>query len=103
MKPLINICSESFILLAGEVHNSNSSSIEVMELIWQKARKLNLNTLFLPITWELLEPEEGKFDFSIVDQLIEQARKYELHIGFLWFGGNKESGRTGFWSIDAAY
>lgn len=91
MKPLINIRSESFILLAGEVHNSNSSSVEVMEPIWQKARKLNLNTLFLPITWELLEPEEGKFDFSMVDQLIEQARKYEMHIGFLWFGAWKNA------------
>lgn len=91
MKQVINIHSESFILLAGEVHNSNSSSVEVMEPIWQKARKLNLNTLFLPITWELLEPEEGKFDFSMVDQLIEQARKYEMHIGFLWFGAWKNA------------
>lgn len=91
MNSLININSEAFIMLAGEVHNSNSSSTEVMEPIWQKAKKLNLNTLFLPVTWELLEPEEGKFDFQLVDNLINQARKYEMHIGFLWFGAWKNA------------
>ena len=91
MQTLINVHSEPFIMLAGEVHNSNSSSTEVMEPIWQKARNLNMNTLFLPVTWELLEPEEGKFDFGLVDGLIEQARKYEMHIGFLWFGAWKNA------------
>lgn len=91
MQSIINIHSEPFIMLAGEVHNSNSSSTEVMEPIWQKAKNLNMNTLLLPVTWELLEPEEGKFDFSLVDGLIEQARKYEMHIGFLWFGAWKNA------------
>jgi len=91
MQTIINIQSEPFILLAGEVHNSNSSSTEVMELIWKKAKNLNMNTLLLPVTWELLEPEEGKFDFGLVEGLIEQARKYEMHIGFLWFGAWKNA------------
>lgn len=91
MQSVINIHSEPFIILAGEVHNSNSSSTEVMEPIWQKAKNLNMNTLLLPVTWELLEPEEGKFDFGLVDGLIGQARKYEMHIGFLWFGAWKNA------------
>ena len=78
MQSVINIHSEPFFMLAGEVHNSNSSSTEVMEPIWQKAKDLNLNTLFLPVTWEMLEPEEGKFDFLLVDGLIGQARKYDI-------------------------
>ena len=91
MQSIISIHSEPFIMLAGEVHNSNSSSPEVMEPIWQKARNLNMNTLLLPVTWELLEPEEGKFDFGLVDGLIEQARKHDMHIGFLWFGAWKNA------------
>ena len=91
MQSVINIHSEPFFMLAGEVHNSNSSSTEVMEPIWQKAKDLNLNTLFLPVTWEMLEPEEGKFDFLLVDGLIGQARKYDMHIGFLWFGAWKNA------------
>ena len=80
-----------YIMLAGEVHNSSSSSLEFMEEIWQKAVRLNMNTLLLPITWELLEPEEGKFDFTLTDGLIAQARRYHMHIVFLWFGAWKNA------------
>ena len=61
---VLTVNSKPYIMLAGEVHNSNSSSTEAMEPIWQKAKKLNMNTLLLPVTWEMLEPEEGQFEFS---------------------------------------
>ena len=38
----ITVNGEPFLLLAGEVHNSNASSVEAMEPIWQKARELHL-------------------------------------------------------------
>ena len=76
MQSIIQVNSEPFIMLAGEVHNSNSSSVEVMEPIWQKAENLGMNTLLLPVTWEMLEPAEGEFDFTLVDGLIRQARGY---------------------------
>ena len=84
--------SNPYIMLAGEVHNSNSSSTEAMEPIWQKAKKLNMNTLLLPVTWEMLEPEEGQFEFRLVDGLIAQARECEMHIVFLWFGNSMVEG-----------
>jgi hypothetical protein len=40
----------------------------------------------LPIAWETIEPEEGKFDFSYVDGLLEGARKNNLKLVVLWFG-----------------
>ena len=43
------------------------------------------------IYWELLEPEEGKFDFQLVDDLILEARKHNLKLVFLWFGEWKNS------------
>jgi beta-galactosidase GanA len=39
----------------------------------------------------LTEPEEGKFDFSLVDKLIEQARRNNMRLVPLWFGSWKNS------------
>ena len=75
-----------FIAIAGEVHNSSSSSAEYMESVWKRAEELGLNTLLLPVTWELMEPVEGQFSFELVDTLIEQARSFQMKIIFLWFG-----------------
>ena len=91
MRSIINVNGEPFIMLSGEVHNSNASSTEVMEPIWEKAKQLCLNSVLLPITWEMLEPVEGEFDFSLVDGLIQQARGYGMRIGFLWFGAWKNA------------
>ncbi len=100
MQPHIEKCNgthrlivkgEPFIMLAGEVHNSNASSPEYMQQVWDKAQALGMNTLLLPISWELTEPEEGVFDFTLADGLIAQARERGMKIGFLWFGAWKNA------------
>ncbi len=78
-----------FLMRAGEVHNSSASSVSWMERAWDKASSIGLNTLLVPITWELVEPSEGVFDFSGVDALIDQARERGGHLVVLWFGAWK--------------
>ncbi|MEM2740086.1 MAG: DUF5597 domain-containing protein, partial [Candidatus Bathyarchaeia archaeon] len=85
VKQLI-VDGKPFIILGGEVHNSSSSSLAYMEPIWPRLVSLGLNTVLLPITWELIEPKEGCFDFRLVDGLIEEARRHGLKVIFLWFG-----------------
>lgn len=80
-----------YIMLAGEVGNSNSSSVEYMEGVWQTAEQLGMNTLLLPITWDQVEPEEGQFDFSLLDGLVLQARGKGKHLVLLWFGSWKNA------------
>ncbi|MBN2105534.1 DUF5597 domain-containing protein [bacterium] len=80
-----------FLMIAGELGNSTASSIEAMQPVWPKLVQLNLNTFLAPVYWELLEPEENQFDFSLVDGLIEEARKHDLHLVLLWFGSWKNS------------
>lgn len=80
-----------FLILGGELHNSSSSSIEYMKPIWPELRAINVNTVVTPVSWELIEPQEGKFDFTIVDGLIRGARENHLHLVFLWFGSWKNS------------
>lgn len=80
-----------FLLLAGELGNSTSSSLEYMQPIWPKLAALNLNTVLVPVYWELIEPSEGKFDFTLVDGLLREARKHKLRLVPLWFASWKNS------------
>lgn len=78
-----------FVVLGGELHNSSASSLAYMEPIWPRMVGLNLNTVLAVVSWELLEPEEGRFDFTLVDGLLEGARKHDLRLVLLWFGSWK--------------
>ena len=83
-----------WIAIAGEAHNSSASDAVYMSGIWEKAEELGLNTLLLPVSWELIEPEENRFEFTLVDELIMQARNAGMHIIFLWFGTWKNAQST---------
>lgn len=78
-----------FLMLAGELHNSSSSSLDYMKPIWPKLATMNLNTVLTPLSWELIEPEEGKYDFALVDGLLAQARENHERIVFLWLASWK--------------
>ncbi len=79
------------LMLAGETGNSSASGVKYMDWIWPKVVKMHLNTLVVPVYWELIEPKEGEFDFSSVDSTIYAARRYDLKLVFLWFGTWKNS------------
>jgi hypothetical protein len=77
---------QPFIMLAGELHNSSASSSEYMKPIWKKLAGMNLNTVIGTVSWELLEPHEGRFDFALVDDQIRQARANHMRLVLIWFG-----------------
>jgi len=83
-----------FIMLAGELHNSSASSLEYMKPVWNKLTELHLNTVVSTVSWELVEPAEGKFDFSLVDAQIHEAQKRNIHIVLIWFGAWKNGDST---------
>ena len=80
-----------FLMLGGELGNSTASSLQDMEGACLLLQRMNLNTMLVPAYWELIEPEEGKYDFSLIDGIIHLARQHELKIVFLWFGSWKNS------------
>jgi hypothetical protein len=83
-----------FLMLGGELHNSSAGGFEYMRPIWEKMADANLNTVIGTASWELVEPEEGKFDFALVDSMILGARKEGLKLVLIWFGSWKNGAST---------
>lgn len=78
-----------FLMRAAELQNSSMTSAEYMDTVWQKLADMNINTILGCVTWEMIEPVEGTFDFEELDKVILGARKYGLHLVLLWFGSFK--------------
>lgn len=74
-----------YLILGGQIHNSSAWPSELPQ-VWQSMAALHANTVAAPVYWEQFEPEEGRFDYSNVDQLVEGARAHNLHLIVLWFG-----------------
>jgi beta-galactosidase GanA len=82
------------LLLAGELGNSSASSAAYMAPHWPRLKAMGLNTVLAPVSWELIEPIEGHFDWTSVDSLIGAARANDLKLVLLWFGAWKNSMST---------
>ncbi len=80
-----------FLPLGGEFYNSSTSSRKHMnEYVWPGLRRFqNANTYLAPVIWHQIEPQEGVYDFNVLDDLIEDARREKAHLILLWFGTYK--------------
>ena len=73
-----------YLMLGAQVSNS-SGWPEKLQALWPMAAAMHVNTLEVPVYWEQLEPREGKFDDSVVDNVVEQARAHHVRLILLWF------------------
>ena len=64
-----------FLALAGELSNSSATSVAYMRPIWPKLKAAGLNTVIAGVSWNQIEPREGKFDFSELDGILRDARE----------------------------
>ena len=84
-----------FYARSGEIHNSSASSLEYMDArVWPALRNMNMNCVVAPIYWECVEPQEGVFDFTLIDGLLSQARRENVRLVLLWFGLWKNAAST---------
>ncbi len=90
----MTVNGQPMLLLAGELGNSSSSSEAYLADVWPGLKALNYNTILAAVTWELIEPEEGRYDFSSVEHLIRNAREYDMKLVLLWFGSWKNAAST---------
>ncbi|NJC08418.1 DUF5597 domain-containing protein [Polymorphobacter fuscus] len=82
------------LILGGELGNSSASSAAYMAPHWPRLKAMHLNTVLAPVAWELIEPREGQYDWSSVDQMVKAARANDLKLVILWFGAWKNSMST---------
>lgn len=75
---------EPFLILGVQANNSANYPAALKD-VWPTLEKMHANTLSIPVAWEQIEPEEGRFDFSYVDYLVKEARKRDLRLNLLWF------------------
>jgi beta-galactosidase GanA len=80
-----------FLMLGAQVHNS-SNYPAMLPLVWPTVAALHANTVEVPIAWEQVEPVEGRFDFSFLDQLVREARAHDVRVVLLWFATWKNTG-----------
>ncbi|KAL1610476.1 hypothetical protein SLS60_002144 [Paraconiothyrium brasiliense] len=83
-----------FLIRGAELQNSSLSSAEYMSEVWPKMAATNINTVLGAVTWVVVEPEEGKFDFEELDNVIVGAREHGIHLVLLWFGSWKNGRST---------
>jgi hypothetical protein len=78
-----------YLARAGEVSNSAASSVEYMAPLWRNFVESKLNTVLASVSWAQIEPQEGKFDFSVLDGILRDARSHKLRLVLLWFASYK--------------
>ena len=80
-----------FLMLGAQANNS-SNDASVLPQVWDTIERLHANTLEMPVSWEQVEPVEGRFDFTFLDTLLAQARTRNIRLVLLWFGTWKNGG-----------
>ncbi len=78
-----------WLVLGCELGNSTASSHTYMQSVWPKLKASGVNTVLAVVSWEQMEPVEGQFDFTVIDNLLADARANNLKLALLWFGSWK--------------
>ena len=86
IRRVFTVDGRPFFPLGGQVHNSSGYNLAALDTAWRALEALDANTVEIPVYWEQVEPVEGRFDFSVLDDLLQGAREHGLKLMLLWFG-----------------
>jgi hypothetical protein len=77
--PTLRVDGQPFPRLGIQLNNSDGLPDEMRRLALAIARS-HAHTLMAPVDWETVEPVEGRFDWSVVDELIAEARRQQVRL-----------------------
>jgi hypothetical protein len=80
-----SVQGRGFLSFGAQAHNSSVYVDEDLEHAFLASRKLGCNTLAVPMPWELVEPEEGRFDLSRLRYVVDRGRYWGQRLVILWF------------------
>ncbi len=78
-------------MLGGELGNSSAGTAAQADTILPRLAGLHFNTVLMPVAWDEIEPQEGRFDFSVLDHWVDVAQEQHVHLVLLWFGSWKNA------------
>lgn len=70
----------------GQCMNSSVINPADRAVFWKALAAIHGNTAEIPVFWETVEPEENKFDFTLVGEVIREAREQKKKLILAWFG-----------------
>jgi hypothetical protein len=85
VRRVFKVNGKPFFPIGGQSASSSAYNDSESEPAFKAVKVLHGNTLLTDVYWEQVEPEEGKFDFTSVDNLLAMARRYGIKLILLWF------------------
>lgn len=83
---IFSVQGKDFFPLGMQCCNSSAYGPKELERFWDCAKEAGINTVEIPIYWEMFEPREDIFEYTMVDHCVKEADRRNLKIIFLWFG-----------------
>ena len=92
-------------ILGGELSNSAATSVADIDEVMPRMKALGLNTVLVPAYWELMEPVEGKFNFTLIDRTIDGEVRFHTHRSYYRRGtaGAVARGVPLVWCVEEFY
>ena len=75
-----------YLALGGELYNSTSSDPRCFRPVFAELATAGVGTVIATVSWEHIEPVEGSFDFTVLDELLATARVNSIRLVLISFG-----------------